>query len=406
MTNLISKISALTSMVLLTACGGGSDTPDLGVKAPPSLASNAMGVFLDAPVHGLRVERSGGAAGVTGPYGEFKYATGDTLTFYLGALKLGSALAKAELTPLDLFSTSDVNDRKVLNLLRLLQSLDANDKPADGIQLNSQMLQAAADSLAKISIDQETTSFQSSADVVAVLNKKRAGMTLISVTEAKSHFNATRQTASQVGMFSGNLTLNGRALVTNGLGGVMGVYNGSYTGADNKKYSVLLQSQGTGTAKLQVFSTIQQATPIGVINLPDVKEEIGTLTTSASEIRFSGNNGGSLTVSKSGAAALIGTKAFYAGVSKGSASICANGAMVVSLPTGYGVSAGQYVGMAYFSATGMQYAIKPLISIGADQTTTGVLSMGNGAIEFALPLGKLSIPTVAAGNDLLPNICA
>ena len=387
----------------LTACNsGGSDssTPAPPPAASPAATSNATGVFLDAPVRGLRVERSSGASGSTGALGEFAYTSGESVTFYLGNLKLGTVTAKAEITPLDLFNTSDSNNRKVVNLLRLLQSLDSNDNLSDGIQLSEATLQAANPSLSKLTLDQDTTQFERSADLSTVLSKKRPGLTLTSLADAKAHFDASRATAAGTGFFSGTLKYAGQTMSTSGMAGVTSTYNGSYTTADKKSYTVVLDKFNNGSARLQLFSTTSQTVGNSVINVPDVKEESGTLTTSASEIRFTGNNCSSLLLSKIAAAALIGNKGYYQTTGNGTATICPNGAFIAALPEGYGVKARQYIGLAYFGSNGLQYALKPIVSLGSDETVNGALKLNDASIEFTLPGGTLKINKVSGLNGL------
>ena len=415
--NIIYTAIGSALILSMTACvGGGSGGSEASTGTTPSTSSgstssttpssNATGVFIDAPVQGLRVERSSGSTGTTGSFGEFQYTTGETVTFYLGALKLGSVVAKAEITPLDLFNTIDIDNRKVLNLLRLLQSLDSDSNLSNGIQLNSQMIQSASDSMSKLSLDQDTTAFQNTADVSTVLSKKRQGLTLTSVTEAKSHFDSTRQTAKGVGLFTGSFTFGGKTQSTSGIGGANGVYNGSYIGADNKKYTLLLQRTGTSTGLMQISTVTQQVIGTKTVSIPDIKEEDGALTISATEIRFTGKAGSSFVAAKVGAAALMGANALFGETGKGITSVCSNGIIFVDVPIGYGLNPAKYVGLAYPSASGLQYVIKPIISIGEDITTTGALSVSGSMIEFSLPNGKLSIQKSAAGNTSTAIACS
>ena len=386
-----------------TGSNAGSTSGNPNTTVP---SSNATGVFLDAPVQGLRVERSSGGSTSTGALGEFPYTAGESVTFYLGALKLGTVVAKAEITPLDLFGTSDSNNRKVVNLLRLLQALDSNDNLSNGIQLTDASIQAAAASLGKLSLDQDPTLFEKSADVAAILAKQRPGLALPSIADAQAHFAATRLAATGAGLFSGTLTFKGQALSTSGMAGVMGVYNGSYTTADNKRYTVLLDSRSGTSARLQVFSSQAQAVGGSTINIPDVQEESGTLAVGASEIRFSGANGSSLVLSKTAAAALTGVKGFYTGTGVGAATMCPNGVFSATLPAGYGVQARQYVGLAYLGSAGLQFALKPLASFGADETVSGALKLNDTSLELTLPGGKLSIGKVTDSVGLMLDICS
>jgi hypothetical protein len=83
------------------------------------------GQLIDAPVQGVRYE-SGSVSGVTGARGEFEYEEGGTIRFYIGEIALGNAVkGKAVITPLDLISGGTIDTPAVINVARLLQSLDA-----------------------------------------------------------------------------------------------------------------------------------------------------------------------------------------------------------------------------------------------------------------------------------------
>lgn len=165
---------ALSGLVSLAGCnsGGGDSAPQgaapTGSSQTQSGASK-VGVFLDSPVQGLKVVRADGSSASTGRWGEFAFTDGETLTFYLGNLRLGSVKGKAEITPLNLFGASSTADRRVTNLLRLLQSLDANDNPADGIQLVSAA--AAAADAASVRLDQDNSAFEKDVSIATLLAK-------------------------------------------------------------------------------------------------------------------------------------------------------------------------------------------------------------------------------------------
>jgi hypothetical protein len=83
------------------------------------------GQLIDAPVQGVRYV-SGSVSGVTGAVGEFQYEEGGTIRFYIGEIALGNAVSgKAVITPLDLISGGTIDTPAVINIARLLQSLDA-----------------------------------------------------------------------------------------------------------------------------------------------------------------------------------------------------------------------------------------------------------------------------------------
>ncbi len=83
------------------------------------------GRLIDAPVQGVSY-RSGTLAGVTGSGGEFRYQDGERVEFFIGDIALGRAVeGKAVITPLDLVPQGTLDSPAVINIARLLQSLDA-----------------------------------------------------------------------------------------------------------------------------------------------------------------------------------------------------------------------------------------------------------------------------------------
>jgi hypothetical protein len=88
------------------------------------------GQLVDGPVEGVSFE-SGSLKGLTGPDGEFQFEDGGQVQFSIGDIVLGEAVpAKAFMTPLDLVPGGDIDTPAVINIARLLQSLDAI--PDDG----------------------------------------------------------------------------------------------------------------------------------------------------------------------------------------------------------------------------------------------------------------------------------
>ncbi|NND56881.1 MAG: hypothetical protein HKN57_06495 [Xanthomonadales bacterium] len=91
------------------------------------------GHFIDAIVNGLSyVTVTQTNFGITGEGGQFWYLPGEYIAFYAGNLYLGDALGDHQVSPPDLFGQADMDDDRVLNVARLLQSLDADGNPAQG----------------------------------------------------------------------------------------------------------------------------------------------------------------------------------------------------------------------------------------------------------------------------------
>lgn len=130
---LASTTLLVSSLALLSACGGGSSgtaaTDTTGTTDGGSTTTTATtttdtsvktGVFIDAPVKGLTY-KTATQSGVTNDKGEFKYITGETVTFSLDGVEIGSGTAQAKL-PVTLISTEDL-------VAQLLQTMDTDANP-------------------------------------------------------------------------------------------------------------------------------------------------------------------------------------------------------------------------------------------------------------------------------------
>lgn len=124
----------------LSACGGASTSTSVTTDGSIDLTSMTgaravtQGQFLDSAVSGLWYETAT-QSGFTSEWGSFNYVPGESISFYLGSTFLGEVIAQAELTPLDLMTAADDPD-KLQNLLRTLQTLDADSDPSNGITIN------------------------------------------------------------------------------------------------------------------------------------------------------------------------------------------------------------------------------------------------------------------------------
>ncbi|MDT8990024.1 hypothetical protein RQP54_04040 [Curvibacter sp. APW13] len=154
----------------LTACGGGG-------------SSALSGVFTDAEVANVEYETSSGLRGNTDAAGRYQYREGDTVTFRIGGLVLGSGPAKGTVTPIDLVGgASSINDPEVVKILRLLQSLDSDNNPANGITIADAVRSAMGSSTRKL---------KDIGDVAALVTSARPGASVVSEANAKAHFAET-----------------------------------------------------------------------------------------------------------------------------------------------------------------------------------------------------------------------
>ncbi|HPC85725.1 MAG TPA: hypothetical protein P5238_02110 [Smithellaceae bacterium] len=125
------SVSGILLAMLITGCGFlGSSVS----SAPPAL----KGVFMDGPVGGINYATPS-QKGVTKADGVFEYRAGETVAFSVGELALGSAAGKPVVTVLDLVpDAKDASDQRVVNICVLLQTLDQDGNPANGILISEQ----------------------------------------------------------------------------------------------------------------------------------------------------------------------------------------------------------------------------------------------------------------------------
>lgn len=134
--------AAFSGVLMLTACGGDSSSrKGAGSEGDETVAPSDKAYFVDNVVIGLRY-RCGEAAGfkLTGDQGVLFCTPGETVSFYVGDILLGSASMQAGtsfVTPLTLATEEGVVDQNVvINLARLLISLDSDQNPDNGIQID------------------------------------------------------------------------------------------------------------------------------------------------------------------------------------------------------------------------------------------------------------------------------
>jgi len=121
---LLSLAGAKCAFVATSGSGSGHEDKDRGGGGGLIVVIND-GQLVDGPVQGVRYE-SGSLSGFTGSDGEFQYEEGNTIRFSIGEIVLGESVkAKAFMTPLDLVPGGTLDTPAVINIARLLQSLDS-----------------------------------------------------------------------------------------------------------------------------------------------------------------------------------------------------------------------------------------------------------------------------------------
>ncbi len=120
---------ATAALLLFSGCSSGSDSET-------STKELVRGVFYDSEVDGMDYFcASSGLSGVTGDLGiagGYTCEEGDKVTFSIGEYELGTCDAEGVVTPSSLFPN---NDEAALNVAQLLQTIDSDKDPSNGITI-------------------------------------------------------------------------------------------------------------------------------------------------------------------------------------------------------------------------------------------------------------------------------
>ncbi|WP_077338983.1 DM13 domain-containing protein [Pseudocolwellia agarivorans] len=188
-------IPSIVIGLVVSACGGGGDsapsatpTPPPAkppVVTPPPAPTTYTGVFIDSAVEGLTYKTET-QEGRTNDKGEFIYQLGEMVTFSIGGISFPPVAVKAQLTPLDIFNTQDLSDQGVVNMLRLLQSLDEDGMPENGIKI----IELAHTLAENVTVNFTDNNFTSLIDA-ALASYTGINNSLISAESAVLHFSNT-----------------------------------------------------------------------------------------------------------------------------------------------------------------------------------------------------------------------
>ncbi|WP_455207613.1 hypothetical protein [Kaarinaea lacus] len=187
----IKSINLLLILFILAACGGGGDggSPNPGGTPTPQ-PDILTGVFVDSPVSGANYSTET-QSGMTNSSGQYNYVGGELVTFSIGGIILGSAMAGPVVTPLMLVEGAvDAADSRVTNIVRLLMTLDSDGNPDNGIEITAD----AHDAAEGLSLDFSSTTFDADAQALVDI-VKGTGTQLVDAGNAQNHFNTSLKTS-------------------------------------------------------------------------------------------------------------------------------------------------------------------------------------------------------------------
>lgn len=160
------------SSAALAGCFGDGDLPV------------SEGVLLDSTVDGVSYVGSLGSAGVTANGGKYSYVGGETITFKVGGMELGRAVGAGTLTPADFVGANGALSEHARRVLRVLQTLDENNDPSDGITITAAMRAAITQKINLANADDASI-------LSAVKQARPAAVALVTEEAALGHFAQT-----------------------------------------------------------------------------------------------------------------------------------------------------------------------------------------------------------------------
>lgn len=174
----MSIVGTVFSIALfITGCGGG------GGSSSSSIASNNTGLFVDSRVSGLEYSAIS-KSGITDSNGYFTYRSGEEVTFKIGNIILGKAKLDDSnggvITPANIV----VDNTSKVEILRILQSLDNDGNPTNGISItNAKRLELK--NAQKVDLSQSHLVL--SDNEIKSLIKLNPNKHLVTQTEAENH---------------------------------------------------------------------------------------------------------------------------------------------------------------------------------------------------------------------------
>ena len=140
-----------------------------------------QGVLLDSPVANIGY-KTDSSEGLTDDKGQFPYLPGETVIFFIGDLNFPAVVASGVVTPENIAAGDSITQT---NILQILQTLDADGNPDNGISIVDGAHAAFTDTTLDI------TSAEFDSNVVTELAVIDGGLSLVNEAQADAHFNDT-----------------------------------------------------------------------------------------------------------------------------------------------------------------------------------------------------------------------
>ncbi|MFT7561442.1 MAG: hypothetical protein ACI93R_003369 [Flavobacteriales bacterium] len=148
----------ISNLLLVTACGGSGSSntntssnangsnetqanemmsvaisPEEIIEETPSIQSGLLNA--GGPVENVRYITES-QSGSTNETGEYRYISGEEISFFIGDVLLGTLNAQEKLNILDLVNNHDEKNSEAANIMRLLRALDSDLDSSNGVQID------------------------------------------------------------------------------------------------------------------------------------------------------------------------------------------------------------------------------------------------------------------------------
>jgi len=211
----IHKLFLISLIVFLASCGGGGSSSSGGV-------TTATGQFKDSNTAGISYV-SGGQSGTTGSDGSFTYEVGQTVTFSIGGVTIGTSNGKSVVTPLDLVSGGSSSSIEVQNIVRLLMMLDDDGDPSNGINISPSVL-TIAENWSQVDFSAADLAAELASIISDAASADGGTHILPDVSTAQAHLETTL------------------------LCSYAGAYKGTFSGDDNGNFGILIDASNGNVA--------------------------------------------------------------------------------------------------------------------------------------------------------------
>jgi len=171
MNYLLKTALVLSAPLLIAGCGGGSSSPSTNV-------ATGIGYYVDSPVSGMDYQ-CGSQSGVTGENGSFTFEANAGCTFSLEDISFRDI-------PADMLADGKTIYEKNVERARVLQALDADHNPDNGIQISRELVDKLKDA-AFTAISTIEASIEDLMDIIGVHVSKSDAMAHMLTTLMPEH---------------------------------------------------------------------------------------------------------------------------------------------------------------------------------------------------------------------------